>query len=249
MKQTIINIAFASLFLLATSTVSAAGANPTTKPCQPVYGTYGQYGGSCPPGIVVINKTVQNPDTKALVDNLGVNDSRFSPEETVSFRITVTNTGQSLLEKVTVKDVLPQYVTFVSGAGNFDADTKTLTFDVLNLNPGESRTFSLAAKVVMSSDLPSDQAVICIANQVNAAALSQTVGDSSSFCIEHQIPGKKGGQPVEQPAKPTETKGGQKIFPKPEVTTTPETGPEALVLFGLLPLGALGRLLQKKSQV
>jgi len=79
--------------------------------------------------------------------------------------------------------------------------------------------------------------------QVNAfAPTAKTVTPSSQNTT-------KGGLPVVTPNQTT-TKGGLPVV-SPVVTqpgqNTPPTGPEALVLAGLLPTGALGWLLRKKT--
>lgn len=50
-----------------------------------------------------------------------------------------------------------------------------------------------------------------------------------------------------QTQNPTQTKGGQAVYPAPSINTTPSTGPEALILFALGPIGALGVFLKKKA--
>jgi uncharacterized repeat protein (TIGR01451 family) len=228
----IMNKIFLSVFALAIFILmaSAQGALANTA-CQPIYGG----GQTCVQvGNVVINKTVQNPQTAAFVDNLNINDPKFAPASSVKFNITVTNTGSSAIAKTTVKDTLPQFVNFVSGSGSFDSNTKVLTFDVENLAAGESRTFTIAAKVTDSGQLPADQGITCVVNQALATSENgQQSSDNSQFCIQKPVLG--------------ETKGGLKVFPAPAVTTTPSTGPEMLPLIGLIPSAVAGFFLRRKS--
>ena len=65
----------------------------------------------------------------------------------------VTNTGNATLYNITVQDIFPQYVDFNSGSGNYDANTKTLTFTIGTLGSGQSQTFNLFANIV--STIPS----------------------------------------------------------------------------------------------
>ncbi|OGH37462.1 MAG: hypothetical protein A3B44_02485 [Candidatus Levybacteria bacterium RIFCSPLOWO2_01_FULL_38_21] len=199
--------------------------------CQPIYGG----GQTCVQiGNVLINKTVQNPQTGAFLDNLNINDPKFTPSSNVTFHITVTNTGGSTINKTTVKDTLPGFVSFVSGPGSFDSNTKVLTFDIGNLKAGESRTFTVAAKVADEKQLPSDQGITCVVNQVMATSDNgQQSSDNSQFCIQKPVLG--------------ETKGGLKVLPAPKVTITPPTGPEMLPLIGLIPTGLFGFLLRRRA--
>ncbi|MEK7573264.1 MAG: DUF11 domain-containing protein [Patescibacteria group bacterium] len=213
--------------------LSSAGITNADTSCQPIYGG----GETCVQvGNLSVNKTVKNPSTGAFVDNLNINDPKYSPTSAVDFQITVTNTGSGNISSIEVKDTLPSYVTFVSGPGSFDGNTKVLTFTVNNLGAGQSQTFNVSAKVVDQGSLPADQGVTCVVNQASATSNdNKQSSDNSQFCIEKPT----------QPA-PT-TKGGLKVFPAPKVVSTPATGPEMLPLIGLIPSGVLGLFLRKKT--
>src|SRR3989304_8577444 len=81
------------LFLVFVSGANASGTvyGGYGAPCQPVYGG----GEVCiSKGNILVNKTVQNPQTGAFVDNLSLsNDPRFGAEKSVTFQLTITNTG------------------------------------------------------------------------------------------------------------------------------------------------------------
>lgn len=240
-------------FLILPFIVAANAYAATT--CTPIYGG----GQTCiQTGEILINKKVQFPERDAngnllpanrFHDSIGLNDPRFRPGETVTFQLTVTNTGAATIASVTVKDLLPQEVNLnVQGPGVYDPNTRTLTFFMQNLNPGESRTEKLTAQVVSTNQLSAD--IVCPFNQVTAETNNGQVSqDNAQLCIEKQVvlgatpaPGK-GGVAV----PPTTTKGGLKVFPPPAAVTTPPTGPEALALAALIPTGFLGQFLRKRS--
>src|SRR4030042_6518487 len=208
-----------SLFAVATLYLVSALSVKADVSCQPIYGG----GETCiQVGPVTINKTVKNPKTNAFVDNLGVNDPKYSPSSTVTFNLTVTNTGGSNISKTTVKDIFPQFTDFVSGSGSFDANTKTLSFDIKDLKAGESRTFTVQGKTATTDQLPSSQGITCVVNQATATSDNgQQSSDNSQFCIEKPVLGV--------------TKGGLKVAPAPSMAVTPPTGPEMLPLIGLVP--------------
>jgi uncharacterized repeat protein (TIGR01451 family) len=185
-------------------------------------------------GPVTINKTVKNPKTGAFVDNLGVNDPKHSPSSTVTFNLTVTNTGDNNISKTTVRDIFPQFVDFVSGPGSFDANTKTLSFEVKDLKAGESRKFTVQGKTANTNQLPSAQGISCVVNQATATSDNgQQSSDNSQFCIEKPVLGV--------------TKGGLKVAPAPSMAVTPPTGPEMLPLIGLVPSAIAGFFLRRKA--
>lgn len=196
--------------------------------CQPIYGG----GQTCVTvGNIAVRKLVSHPQTGTFVENLGINDPKFSPNQNVTFQIVVTNSTGSTINRAVVRDVLPQFVNFVSGPGTFDQNTKTLTFEVANLLPNESRSFTLQGKVVAENQL--SQNITCVVNQVTVTADSMQAQDNAQLCIQKP-------QAV--------TKGGLPVAPPPKVTVTPPTGPEMLPLIGLLPAGIGGWFLRRFSK-
>lgn len=229
-----ITLALGLLSLLAIISAKSAFADGIS--CQPIYGG----GQSCvQSGNVSVNKRVVDPVTNNLVDNLGINDNKFGPEGVVTFQISVTNTGNSQIGTVQIRDIFPQYVDFVSGMGNFDSNSRVLAFDITNLNAGETRSFNIIGKVVKSENLPVDKGIVCVINQATAkdASASNQSQDNAQMCIQKSL----------VTTVPTETKGGLKVFPPQKVLTAPATGPEMLPLIALLPTGAFGMFLRKKA--
>lgn len=199
-------------------------------PCQPVYGG----GEVCvSKGNILINKTVQNPESGIFVDNLSLsNDPRFTAGQTVTFQLTITNNGSENFSEVTVTDTFPSFIDFVAGPGSFNQSNRTLTFKIQDLSAGESEVFNIVARVVDSSALPSNQAVSCVINQVKAVSGDSESNDLSQVCIEKVV---------------TVTKGGLPVMPAPELKETPPTGPEMLSLIGLIPAGVAGFYLRRKA--
>lgn len=223
-------------FLLAASPVNASGTSAGGNPCQPIYGG----GQTCVTENLLLDKKVQNPKTNSFVDSLGVNDPKYQPATHVTFQLIVKNTGDATLEKTIVKDTFPQYVDFASAPGKFDSKTHTLTFEVNDLKKGESRTFTLVGRIVAAANLPTNQGVTCVVNQASATSNNKMSQDNAQFCIQKDVLAAK---------IPTETKGGLKVFEKPEVKTTPPTGPEMITLIGLIPAGLSGLMLRRKTKL
>lgn len=59
-------------------------------------------------------------------------------------------------------------------------------------------------------------------------------GGLSEFCVQTQI-------------TPTPAPSGFPVFPAPQVSKTPATGPEALPLIGIVSSGLVGWILRKKT--
>lgn len=230
MKKTLLFILFA-IYLFTLSAVEglvATSANANSV-CQPQYGG----GQTClPTGNILVNKTVKDPVSGNFVDNLSINDAKFAPEQVVQFRITVTNVGNTSLSNISVKDIFPEFVKFISGVGTFDDASNSLNINVDNLNGNESKTFEIAVQVTTKDRLPNDKGIVCATNQAIASISGIQKSDNSEFCIQKQ----------EQV-----TKGGLKVLTPVEVKKTPATGPEMLSLIALIPSGILGLFLRRKS--
>jgi len=216
---------------LISNTIQPARAYADVS-CQPIYGG----GQTCvTTGNISINKTVMNPQTNAMVDNLSINDPKYQPGFIVTFQISITNTGNTNISRVQVDDNFPQYVTFSSGPGNFDSNTDSLTFEADNLAVNETRTYTILGRIVNASQIPISQGDVCVVNQATATDLdntSQTSQANAQFCIEQT---------------PAATSSGYPVLPASYVKTTPSTGPDSLALLALFPTGMLGFFLRKHS--
>lgn len=217
-------IAIIALSLLAVAFKPQAAS----AECTQIYG-----GGQTCSYNFSIEKMVQKPGKGGgnYVSNLSINDPRYSPNQNVNFKIVVKNTGSNTIPNLQVVDVLPQYVTFVSGPGSYDSNSKTITFNVSNFAAGQSATYTLVGKIANSNTMPTDQGVFCLLNQVTGTDTNGAQNSTSSqFCIQ----------------KPVVTTVPQ-VLPAPKVVKTPATGPEMLPLIALLPAAFGGFILRRKS--
>lgn len=210
-----------SILLLGALSAFAASAPKAFADCQPVYGG----GQSCTSSNFTINKLVQMPNNGNFVDNLGINDPKFSPSQTINYELVVTNTGNQTISTLNVTDTFPQFINFVSGAGSFNSNTKVLSFTINNLGAGQSQTFNLQAQTANANTVPAG--ITCVVNQASVNDNNgDTASDSSQACIQNSTG----------------------VLPVVTVKTTPATGPEMIPLALLFP-GALGGLfLRRKSK-
>lgn len=234
-----------TLFLLVASQAHAAGSlsggygsvsGYGAVSCQPTYGG----GTSCKEGSLKINKTVQHPKNTTYVENLGINDPKYVPEQTVNFQITVTNTGNTTIKGAKIKDVFPQYVNYRSGAGAYDKTKNILAFNIPDLEAGKSQTYTVSGTIATQASLPANQGITCVTNTASATTPSMHVLDTAELCIEKQVQvSTKGGI--------IPTKGGLTVYSAPAPKKTPATGPEMAYLFAAVPAGILGHFLRKKA--
>ena len=180
-----------------------------------------------------IQKYVQVPGKTGgeYVTNLSINDPKYSPSQNVSFQIVVKNTGGQTIPTINVVDTFPQFVTYVSGPGSFDTNTKTLSFTVSNLEAGKAMTYTVVGKISDANLMPADQGTVCLINAVQGTDNNGAVSSSQSqFCVQKTVLGTT-----------------PNVLPGTVITSTPATGPEMLPLLALLPGGLGGLILRKKS--
>ncbi len=226
-------LTFVAAAVIFASIAPVANAGGNTSTCQPIYGG----GQTCQSQIkFTINKMVQSP-TKGgnFVDNLTVNDPRFGANQDVNFKISITNSGNTDITNLNVVDTFPQFLTFVAGVGNANAGASQVNFVIGKIKAGQTLDYTITAKTADDSQLPSNQAVTCVTNNVVATATDgTTASDNAQLCIEKQT-------------TTTTTANTPEIFSKPFVKNVPSTGPETDILFGLMSSGALGFYLKRKS--
>lgn len=245
-----------TLSLLSLTFVGTVEAQTVTN-CNPTYG-----GNNCSTTGLLLDKKVKHPQQNQFVENLNQNDPKYTANQDITFRMAVTNPGQTELKNITVVDTLPNYLTAVKST-NSQISGNTVTHTIDSLKAGETKHFDIAAKIVDTANLPTNQGTTCVTNQAVANTGSLVSEDTSTYCIQTvtnvtNVPTTSTGVVVNpEPKTPgqstttvpgTTTKGGLPVYPKTNTTTTPSTGPETLALAGLLPSGALGYFLRRKAK-
>lgn len=153
-----------------------------------------QYGSTveCPPNHIVINKTVRYTTSNTMfVENLTNHDPAYSPNDEVEYDVAVSNTSNVNYPIVTVIDVFPSQVTFVSGPGRYEAGANKLTYEISNLMAGTTVHNRILVKVKGASVFPANQDITCdIVNSVTATGPGgQSDKDTSSMCVQTKVLG------------------------------------------------------------
>lgn len=217
MKKLIAYLVLVFSFLVVASSVSAD-----------CVGQYGQYGSPCNSYSIVVDKMVGFPGSSndaasySYVDNLSVNDAKFTPNQYVFFKVNVKNTSNVNLDSTSSRDYVPTYLNPIEYPGTYDSNNRTITWDSGSFGINEIKTYYIKMQVVGQNSLPTDQSITCITNRAQAWANGVTDDDSSQFCVQKQV--------VTTP-------------------TVPSTGPEFgyILVAGEMALAAAGIYLRKKS--
>lgn len=150
-----------------------------------------QYGGTttCVPTDLTVNKQVKNPNTNVFVENLTTTDPTFTAGKEVLYKLIVKNSSGQTFDPITVRDTLPQYLTFVSGPGSYNAATRVLEFELTKMIAGETREIEVLARVLEASQLPAGKTLFCVVNTVEVSALNRVDSDSAQVCLQNGVLG------------------------------------------------------------
>jgi len=143
-----------------------------------------QYGGNevcVTTGELQIDKEILDPRyAGAYKDNLYLTDYLFKTSDYVTFKLTVKNVGDDTLNNVRITDNLPSFLFFTGETPH--------GFTIDHLNPDESESFEVKARVVAESQLEADR--ICGVNTAEVwADGDQHDKDTSQVCATKKVLG------------------------------------------------------------
>lgn len=243
MRKTRILLILITLFLTLFKT-SFANAQSTNEACQPVYGG----GTTCVQSTgLVVTKQIQNPQNGQYITAYPIYTIFYSSGQTVPFKITLANTSNTTLSGISVQDQFPNLLEYLSGNGTYNKSTGILTTTIPNLQAHSSTTLYVSGKVAGPNQFPSKQSNVCVVNQVTATVNNESSVANSQFCLSNALPNIEASSTT---SSNTTSSGGLPVYPPiMHSKTTPDTGPQALAVIALLPIGILGILLQKASKL
>lgn len=246
---------FASLFFVPVSDAAQ------TTACRPVFGG----GETCRTSDQIgINKKVLNPASpvapnqkftaEQFIENVDRTGRMYGPNQPVAFRLEVTNLTNKTLEDITVTDYIPvQHVTFMTGDGTYDRQKQIFTSKIESLKANETKVLTVQLMSARVEDLQRNNNSLCTLNRADARVGNEMSEDNAVVCVSggatNTVQNQQSGQNNTPSSNPTQTRGGTPVFPQNSANTrqTPETGPELLGLAALLPLGATGLYLRRKT--
>ena len=197
-----------------------------------VHAQYGQYGQPAPTQSILVDKKVARPvsQTKGgtiqydYVDNLTPSDTRFQPGSVIYFTIRVKNTSSVTLNNVMIQDRVPQYLNPIEGPGNYDSNSRTISFNAGSFTPDQEQTYTFKMQWASQNQLPADRGLMCVSNYARAYTDTVSDDDTAQACVEKQVV---------------------------NVKAAPKAGPEIniLLIVGELGMLGVGLMLKKKNSI
>ncbi len=151
-----------------------------------------QYGNptECPKDRIEINKKVRYPTNSSLfVENLTDRDASYSPGDEVEYDLAVTNTSNENYQTVTVIDVFPGVVTFVSGPGRYETNANKLTFELSDLKAGQTVHSRVLVKLSDASKFPDDLKCDIVNTATATGPGGMSDQDTASLCVRTKVAG------------------------------------------------------------
>lgn len=113
---------------------------------------------------VSIDKKIRPIDDKNFYDNIGRDQKIFVSGDVMDFNILVENTGKDILYDLVVKDFYPIVNQIILAPGEIDRINRTISWKIDTLSVGETRNFTLRAKVITNSTSISQTNIVQVRN-------------------------------------------------------------------------------------
>ena len=94
-----------------------------------------------------IDKKIRSIGDTQYVDNIEASKKTFYEKDVIEFQIRIENISTEVVYNVNTKDFLPKYLELIFNPGTFEQDQRIIEWNIDKLNPGESKTYLIRAKV------------------------------------------------------------------------------------------------------
>ena len=119
--------------------------------------------------VVVGNKTIfKNVDVPEITPDKTVDNENPNFGDNLTYTVTVKNEGNGNATDVIIVDNLGKGLEYVSSTGNYDNKTNTITWKV-DLASGETKTFTVVAKIVGYTDVTNE---VTVGNKTSAVTVN-----------------------------------------------------------------------------
>lgn len=113
---------------------------------------------------ISIDKKIRPINDSNFYDNIGRDQKVFTSGDLMDFNILVENTGKDILYDLVVKDYYPVVNQIILAPGEIDKINRQITWKIEKLAVGETRNFTLRAKVATISGTRSQTNVATVSN-------------------------------------------------------------------------------------
>jgi len=109
---------------------------------------------------ISIDKKIRPINDSNFYDNIDRDQKVFVNDDIIDYRIVVENTGKDILYNLTVTDYYPIVNQIILAPGEINKSSRQIVWKIDQLAAGESKTFTIRAKVINSSTWKSQTNVV-----------------------------------------------------------------------------------------
>ncbi len=113
---------------------------------------------------ISIDKKIRPINDSNFYDNIDRDQKVFVNDDIIDYRIVVENTGKDILYNLTVTDYYPIVNQIILAPGEINKSSRQIVWKIDQLAAGESKTFTIRAKVINSSTWKSQTNVVEVRN-------------------------------------------------------------------------------------
>ncbi len=113
---------------------------------------------------ISIDKKIRPINDSNFYDNIGQDQKVFVNDDVIDYRIVVENTGKDILYDLVVTDYFPVVNQIILAPGEINKTNRQIVWKIDKLEAGESKTFTVRAKVINSSTWKSQTNVVDVKN-------------------------------------------------------------------------------------
>jgi len=123
-----------------------------------------------------------------------VDETSANIGDTLTYTLTYKNESSETIENITITDTLPVNVEYISGSatggGSYDSNSKTLTWKIATLNPGQEGSVSFKVKIVSGTEISNKATLSAPSYSIESNTTKTTVSSVKlpwSFAISTDI--------------------------------------------------------------
>lgn len=139
---------------------------------------------------VSIDKKIRPINEQSFYDNISREQKVFVTNDQMDFNILVENTGKDILYDLVVKDYYPIVNQIILAPGEIDKVNRQISWKIDKLGVGETRNYTIRAKVATDSGSPSQTNVVTVKNN------HVSDKDTATFYISKKIAPKTGNADI-----------------------------------------------------
>jgi len=113
---------------------------------------------------ISIDKKLRPISDTTFYDNISREQKIFVNDDIVDYSIEIINTGKDILSNLVVTDYYPVVNQIILAPGEIDKVNRKITWKIDSLDPGQSKKYTIRAKIINASNFASQTNIVEVRN-------------------------------------------------------------------------------------